>query len=78
MRISCGWQNPLQGRALPARDLRCAAVLKRDHRLPKGVMLTHRNLVANVCQCTHAGADTTTEVEYTQGRAIAVLPFFHI
>lgn len=39
---------------------------------PKGVMLTHRNLVANVCQITPRmgiGADD---------RVLAVLPFFHI
>jgi len=39
--------------------------------LPKGVMLTHRNLVANICQMTaHSRAD--------DDRVIAVLPFFHI
>jgi len=39
---------------------------------PKGVMLTHRNLVANVLQCREIiplGRDD---------RALAVLPFFHI
>ncbi|THG33425.1 AMP-binding protein [Naasia lichenicola] len=39
---------------------------------PKGVMLTHRNLVSNVAQCREAiglGADD---------RVLAVLPFFHI
>ncbi|MEV0292006.1 AMP-binding protein [Nocardia sp. NPDC050710] len=39
---------------------------------PKGVMLTHRNLVANICQVeplTHIGA---------ADRVMAVLPFFHI
>ncbi|MCS5723512.1 AMP-binding protein [Herbiconiux sp. CPCC 203407] len=39
---------------------------------PKGVMLTHRNLVANVLQCERAiglGRDD---------RVLAVLPFFHI
>ncbi|MGW4340047.1 AMP-binding protein, partial [Rhodococcus koreensis] len=39
---------------------------------PKGVMLTHRNLVANVCQINPRmgiGADD---------RLLAVLPFFHI
>jgi len=39
---------------------------------PKGVMLTHRNLVANVAQCgplLSVGADD---------RVLAVLPFFHI
>ncbi|QDE35712.1 4-coumarate--CoA ligase family protein [Microbacterium foliorum] len=39
---------------------------------PKGVMLTHRNLIANVSQCRSTislGADD---------RVLAVLPFFHI
>lgn len=40
--------------------------------LPKGVMLTHRNLVANLCQI-EGGLDV--EGEET---ALAVLPFFHI
>ena len=40
--------------------------------LPKGVMLTHRNLVANIEQCRHAILYGDDEV------ALAVLPFFHI
>lgn len=40
--------------------------------LPKGVMLTHRNLVANICQ-TIAHQRTRED-----DRVIAVLPFFHI
>jgi len=40
--------------------------------LPKGVMLTHRNLVANIEQCRHAIKYTDDEV------ALAALPFFHI
>ncbi len=40
--------------------------------LPKGVMLTHRNLVANIEQCLHAIKYTDDEV------ALAALPFFHI
>jgi len=40
--------------------------------LPKGVMLTHRNLVANIEQCQHAIRYTDDEV------ALAALPFFHI
>ncbi len=40
--------------------------------LPKGVMLTHRNLVANIEQCKHAILYTDDEV------ALAALPFFHI
>jgi acyl-CoA synthetase (AMP-forming)/AMP-acid ligase II len=40
--------------------------------LPKGVMLSHRNLVANIEQCKHAINYTDDEV------ALAALPFFHI
>ena len=40
--------------------------------LPKGVMLTHRNLVANICQ-TIAHQRVRED-----DRVIAVLPFFHI
>ena len=40
--------------------------------LPKGVILTHRNLVANLCQCDGV-------IEYNQDASgLAVLPFFHI
>jgi len=42
--------------------------------LPKGVMLAHRNLVANVCQ---SGQDRPRET-WERDRVIAVLPFFHI
>ena len=40
--------------------------------LPKGVMLTHRNLVANIAQMEHVFTPSEGEV------ALAVLPFFHI
>jgi len=43
--------------------------------LPKGVMLTHRNLVANLCQCEGMkNWDAFTERDVT----IGVLPLFHI
>jgi acyl-CoA synthetase (AMP-forming)/AMP-acid ligase II len=43
--------------------------------LPKGVMLTHRNLVANLCQCEGAtDFDGPVEGEVV----VAFLPFFHI
>ncbi len=41
--------------------------------LPKGVMLSHRNLVANICQCEH-----TLQYDAQDEVALAVLPFFHI
>jgi len=40
--------------------------------LPKGVMLTHRNLVANIEQCRHTLKYGDDEV------GLAALPFFHI
>ena len=40
--------------------------------LPKGVMLTHHNLVANICQLEHAINYEPDEV------GLAALPFFHI
>jgi acyl-CoA synthetase (AMP-forming)/AMP-acid ligase II len=43
--------------------------------LPKGVMLTHRNLVANLCQCEGMqNFEGFAERDVT----MAVLPFFHI
>ncbi len=41
--------------------------------LPKGVMLTHFNLVANIAQ-----TEPVLEVKAGEDRVIAVLPFFHI
>lgn len=41
--------------------------------LPKGVMLTHHNLVANLAQI-----EPVLEVREGEERVIAVLPFFHI
>jgi acyl-CoA synthetase (AMP-forming)/AMP-acid ligase II len=41
--------------------------------LPKGVMLTHHNLVANLCQCQGVWGGTAEDEV-----VIAVLPFFHI
>ena len=37
----------------PANDLIALAVLSGTTGLPKGVMLTHRNLVTNICQSTY-------------------------
>jgi acyl-CoA synthetase (AMP-forming)/AMP-acid ligase II len=55
----------------PARDLAALPYSSGTTGLPKGVMLTHRNLVANGLQCGplyHAPGDVV----------LAVAPFFHI
>lgn len=41
--------------------------------LPKGVMLTHYNLVANVCQVLESGVNLQSDE-----RVMGVLPFYHI
>ncbi|TKJ23420.1 4-coumarate--CoA ligase family protein [Blastococcus sp. CCUG 61487] len=56
----------------PANDLVTLPYSSGTTGLPKGVMLTHRNLVANVTQCLPLLKTTADE------RIIAVLPFFHI
>ncbi|HEY6706605.1 MAG TPA: 4-coumarate--CoA ligase family protein [Actinomycetota bacterium] len=56
----------------PANDLVVLPYSSGTTGVNKGVMLTHRNLVANVCQ----GAPTLLAGEGE--RLIAVLPFFHI
>ncbi|HUA46670.1 MAG TPA: 4-coumarate--CoA ligase family protein [Solirubrobacteraceae bacterium] len=62
----------------PADDLVALPYSSGTTGLHKGVMLTHRNLVANVCQCTYPAASPKTPAQFSQERAIAVLPFFHI
>jgi acyl-CoA synthetase (AMP-forming)/AMP-acid ligase II len=56
----------------PATDLVTLPYSSGTTGLPKGVMLTHRNLVANVAQTRPLIALAEDE------RIIAVLPFFHI
>jgi acyl-CoA synthetase (AMP-forming)/AMP-acid ligase II len=56
----------------PAEDLVTLPYSSGTTGLPKGVMLTHRNLVANVSQSRPMAAVQDDE------RIIAVLPFFHI
>jgi acyl-CoA synthetase (AMP-forming)/AMP-acid ligase II len=59
----------------PAEDLVVLPYSSGTTGLPKGVMLTHRNLVANLCQV--AGMESF-EGFGEDDVSIAVLPFFHI
>ncbi len=56
----------------PGRDLAVLPYSSGTTGLPKGVMLTHRNLVANVVQIDRTFEVTPDDV------MIGVLPFFHI
>ena len=56
----------------PAEDLVVMPYSSGTTGLPKGVMLTHRNLVANVCQSIAPHSTDENDI------VIGVLPFFHI
>ena len=46
----------------PATALVVAALLERHHRAPKGVMLSHRNLVANLLPDRSAASRSASDV----------------
>ncbi|MDW8106015.1 MAG: 4-coumarate--CoA ligase family protein [Armatimonadota bacterium] len=57
----------------PAEDLVALPYSSGTTGLPKGVMLTHRNLVANMAQVLASGVNLRSDE-----RVIGVLPFYHI
>jgi acyl-CoA synthetase (AMP-forming)/AMP-acid ligase II len=67
-----GGRQPPEVRIDPHADLAVLPYSSGTTGLPKGVMLSHHNLVANLCQCEPVLDVRQDEV------GIAVLPFFHI
>lgn len=57
----------------PAEDVAALPYSSGTSGIPKGVMLTHRNIVANLCQI-----EGIIEVLAAGDRVLGVLPFFHI
>ena len=57
----------------PANDVCVLPYSSGTSGIPKGVMLTHRNLVANLCQVRGTGKMLASD-----DRVIGLLPFFHI
>jgi acyl-CoA synthetase (AMP-forming)/AMP-acid ligase II len=70
-----GGGEPPAVRIVPRDDLVVLPYSSGTTGLPKGVMLTHRNLVANLCQCE---GQENFEAFGERDVVIAVLPFFHI
>ena len=67
--------NPPSVSITPSEDVVVLPYSSGTTGLPKGVMLTHRNMVANLCQINGAEAfDGFQE----RDRILAVLPLFHI
>jgi acyl-CoA synthetase (AMP-forming)/AMP-acid ligase II len=65
-------QSPPSVSIVPEEDVAVLPYSSGTTGLPKGVMLTHRNLVANISQVL------ATQKISPDDRVIAVLPFFHI
>ncbi len=59
----------------PAEDLLALPYSSGTTGFPKGVMLTHRNIIANIVQCEGI---SNYKLVHVEDRVIGMLPFFHI
>lgn len=72
--LSQGKEKVPEVKVDPKEDLALLQYTGGTTGLAKGVMLTHRNLVANTTQCFHWMYDLNGK----ENRTLAALPFFHV
>ncbi|OLO27855.1 long-chain fatty acid--CoA ligase [Alkalihalophilus pseudofirmus] len=72
--LSKGSEDPPQVEVDAKEDLALLQYTGGTTGLAKGVMLTHRNLVANTTQCFH----WMYKINSQENRILAALPFFHV
>lgn len=59
----------------PAKDLAYLVYSSGTMGYPKGVMLSHRNIISNILMLAHVEGDN---LSWNRDRCLAFLPFFHI
>ena len=64
--------------AIAADDVAVIPYSSGTSGLPKGVELTHRNMVANLVQVQAGGAAAAVTLKHGEDVLVGVLPFFHI
>ena len=70
-----GSQFPVGGASVDPEDIVCLPYSSGTTGLPKGVMLTHTNMIANVLQMDHP---KILDMRGPNSHILGVLPFFHI
>ena len=70
-----GSQFPVGGESVDAEDIVCLPYSSGTTGLPKGVMLTHTNMISNVLQIDHP---KILDMRGANSRILGVLPFYHI